>query len=195
GRYHIGFHPPRSDLLSYAHRLFAQEIDVPPDQAVHRRSSPAVRHRRRFDAQGLVKEQASHMRRCPDPTVGLSYLIAVLLKIGHKLAEIVCRKIFPGYDHGRCMGGWADRFEVTLGVILNVRSKHRCSDMRPHAPSEQGIAVWLRGSDSRATQCAASATDILDDYLLAQGPAHMLRHNTRHDITRAASRERDHRRD
>jgi hypothetical protein len=50
GRNYIGFHRARLNLLRYADRLFAQEIDMPADKIVHRRTSPAISDRRRPDA-------------------------------------------------------------------------------------------------------------------------------------------------
>src|SRR5262245_51778575 len=112
------------------------------------------------------------MRRRPDASVCLSYLIAILLKVGHELAEVSCRKILPGYNHGGCMRRQADWFEVTFGIVLNVRSKHWCSDMRSHAASQQGVAIRLRSSDARAAQCTPRASNILNDHLLAKRPTH-----------------------
>src|SRR5919204_2103082 len=131
------------------------------------------------------------MRRGANPAVCLFYLVTALFQVVHKLTQVRCRKILSRYNHGGRMRGEANWFEVTFGVILDVWCKHGRGDMRTHAPGQQGIAIGLRGRDARATQCATGAAYILNYHLLTERPAHVFRHNTRHNITRAAGREWD----
>jgi hypothetical protein len=54
-----------------------------------------------------------------------------------------------------------NRFEVALGVVLDIWREHRRSDMRPHASGQQGITVRLRRGDACTAQCTTGAANVL----------------------------------
>ena len=135
------------------------------------------------------------MRRGANAAMRLFHALAVVLQIGYEFRQVLGRKILSCDDHGRRVRGEADRNEIALGIVFQVRREHRGGDVGAHAAREQGVAVRRRGRHARAPDRAAGAADILDDHGLAEDFPHLLGHDARDDVARPAGRKRHHHRD
>ena len=164
----------------------------PPTRSFMRRTGAAIGHEARLHSGGGGEQQARHVRRRTEAAMRLLHALAVLLQVGDEFAQILGRKVLSCDNDGRRMGGEADRLEIPLRVVFQVRREHRRRDMRSHAARQQGVAVCRRRRDAGAAQCAAGAADILDHQRLAQRLGHGFGHDARDDIARAAGRERYH---
>jgi hypothetical protein len=123
----------------------------------------------------------------------LLHLLAIRLHIGDEFLEVAGGEILARHDHHRRVGGEADRHEITLGIVADVRRQHRRRDMRAHRTGEQRIAVGLCGRDTARAERASGTADILDHQRLAKMLRHRLGDDAGHDVTRPARGERhDH---
>ena len=86
-----------------------------------------------------------------------------------------------------------DRLEVLLQVVVDVVDD--AADVGIPLADVDGVAVRRRARDAADRDAAAGAADVLDDDRLAEDRPHLLGHDARDDIGRAARRERHHQRD
>src|SRR5262245_36746115 len=102
---------------------------MPPDEIVHRWTSTAICHGDRLDVQCSIEQEAGHMRGGTDAAVRLFCFVGIFLEVEYELIQVICRKILSRNDYRGRMRGQTDGLEVALGIILDVRRKHRRGNM------------------------------------------------------------------
>ena len=123
------------------------------------------------------------------------HLPGVRLHIGDEFLEIVGGKVFPGRDDDRQSGDHADRLEIDLRPVGEVRIKRHRGSVRAHLPELDGVAVGAGAHGSDRAGGAAGAGDILDDELLPERAREVLGNDAANNVARSAGSERNDDRD
>src|SRR5215211_8864702 len=115
---------------------------------------------------------------------------ARILRLGNELLEISGWEVLPGDDQDRGPGGHADRLEVLGRIVFEVGIERGSSTVRPHVTHHDRVAVGPRLCGTGNARGSASAGNILDNELLAEGPGEMFADGPRDDVGRPARGER-----
>ena len=120
-------------------------------------------------------------------------LVGIGLQPGDQLLEVVRRQGLATNDQLRVGRDQHDRLEILLQVVV-AADRSAVADMGVPLADVDGVAVGRRARDAADADAAAGAADVLDDHRLTERGPHALRQDARHDVGRAARRERhDHR--
>ena len=87
----------------------------------------------------------------------------------------------------------SERLEIFLQIVVHVVDDR--ADVGVPLADIDGVAVRLGARDAADRDAAAGAADVLDDDRLAEDRTHLLGHDARGNVGRAARRERHHQRD
>ncbi len=99
----------------------AHVVDLAADQRRHRGSAAVERHHRRLHAEDRVEQQAGGEERRADAGVADVELAGIGFDTGDELPQVVRRKILARHDDRRNGAGQADRLEVDIGLVGEVR--------------------------------------------------------------------------
>jgi hypothetical protein len=115
---------------------------------------------------------------------------ARILRLDDEFFEIGGGEVLPCDDQDRGPGGHADRLEVLARIVFEVGIERGSSTVRPHVTHHDRVAIGFRLCATGNAGSPASAGNILDNELLAEGAGEMFAHNAGDDIGGAARGER-----
>ncbi len=112
---------------------------------------------------------------------------------GDQLIQPVGRQVLPGDHELRVDGDQPDGREILLQVVVQIIDD--AADVGVPLADVDGVTVRHRARDPADRDAAARAADVLDHDRLAKKRPHLLGHNPRSDVSRAARRKRHDQRD
>ena len=142
-----------------------------------------------------VEQEAGGEEDRADAGMRLVELALIRLHIGDEFLEVVGRKLLLGGDDQRKRGHHADRLEIDIGLVGEIRIERDRGGMRAHLAHQDGVAVGIGAHRAGRADGAAGAGDVLDDDLLAQRVRHVIADDAGGDVGRASGRERHDQRD
>ena len=128
----------------------------------------------------------------PTPACARFTLSAFAFTIGDEFLEVVGRKVLPRRDHDRQAGDHADRLEIDIRLVGEVRIERHRGSMRPHLTDLDGVAVGSGAHRSGRAGGAARPGDVLDDELLPERAREVLADDAANNVGRCR-RERTER--
>ena len=105
------------------------------------------------------------------------------------------REVLPRRDDDRKRGDHADRLEIVIGPVGQVRIQRDRGGVRPHLPHQDGVTVGVGAHRPGRTDGAAGARDVLHDDLLTERARHVIGDDAGGDVGGAAGRKRHDERD
>jgi hypothetical protein len=125
-----------------------------------------------------------------EPTRGV-----VSLHIVHELLEVISGEVLLGRNDKRERRHLADRLEVLVRLVGEVRIERDGRGVRTHLAHQDGVAIGLGAHGAGRAGGAAGARHVLNDHLLAERARHVVGDDARGNVGRAARRERHDQRD
>src|SRR6266478_3834721 len=194
-RNRIDLDPARFEMRTAGDDIGAHVVDLTAYQGVHGRSTAVKGHERRFRAHDRIEQQAGGEEDRADAGMRLVERAGVRLQIGDEFLEVLRRKVLPGRDDQRKRSDQADRLEIGIRLVCEVRIERDRGGVRPHLTHQDGVTVRIGAHRPNRAGGAAGAGDVLHYDLLAQGARHVVRDDAGGNVGAAAGRERHDERD
>src|SRR5262245_24528871 len=142
-------------------------------------------------AHGTVEYDATKVSSRAGAGRAILHLALVCFGVGDEFLEVAYGQIGPGNDRNRRHREIGNRREVSHHIVEGMFIERLILRMGADATEHHRVTVRLRICDAFRTGHAAGATNVLDDYLLAEQFAHALGNDAADGVLRSASGERD----
>src|SRR5262249_12712029 len=143
----------------------AQVVDLTTYDRVYGRTSAIEGYERRLHVQNRIQQQASGEEYGTETRMGDVELAVVSLHKGDKFPQVLGRKIFPRYDQRCKPADHANRFEVDIRFVREVRIESHRRGVGSHLAHFDGVAIRIGAHGPGGAERAAGSNDILDDDL------------------------------
>jgi hypothetical protein len=156
----------RHNLLTDLRDSGDQIVNLAAEHGIGGRSGPGEWDQGGLDPDDRVEDEPEVEGVRADAGMGHVQLVAVRLRVGDELLEIVRRKIASGCNQQRKLDYYANRLEVGLRPVREVWVKGGSDGMGAHVAHKDGVAIRVGALGAERPGRATCTRDVLDDDLL-----------------------------